>query len=89
MYTDKSSSFREHLERDDSVIIHESTINKNIQSEAAPELMTEIFKFKDHSYDLSKNDCLEKRIIKSYKYGKSCESRGKTMGCQTRKYYKS
>ena len=31
--------------------------------------MTEMFIFKDHSYDLRKNDCLERRIIKSSKYG--------------------
>ena len=31
--------------------------------------MTEIFKFKDHSCDLRKNNCLERRIIKSCKYG--------------------
>ena len=45
--------------------------------------MTEISKFRDHSYDLRKNNCLEKRIIKSCKYGKSCESGGKTLGCPT------
>ena len=31
--------------------------------------MTEIFKFKDQSYDLRKNNCIERRIIKSCKYG--------------------
>ena len=31
--------------------------------------MTEIFKFRHHSYDLRKNNCLETRIIKSCKYG--------------------
>ena len=31
--------------------------------------MTEIFKFKDHSYDLRKNNCVERRIIKSCKNG--------------------
>ena len=31
--------------------------------------MTETFKFKDHSYDLRKNNCLERGIIKSCKYG--------------------
>ena len=40
-----------------------------VQSSAAPEIMTEIFKFKDHSYDLRKNNYLETRIIKSCKYG--------------------
>ena len=28
-----------------------------------------MFKFKDHSYDLRKNDSIERRIIKSCKYG--------------------
>ena len=31
--------------------------------------MTEIFKFKNHSYDLRENNCLERPIIKSCKYG--------------------
>ena len=75
VYNDKSSSFWEHLERDNSVTIHERNIQLllteifKVKSGAAPEIMTEIFKFKDHSYDLRKNNCLEKRIIKSCKYG--------------------
>ena len=36
---------------------------------ATPEIMIEIFKFKDHSYHLRKNKCLERGIIKSCKYG--------------------
>ena len=31
--------------------------------------MTDISKFKDHSYILRKNNCIERRTIKSYKYG--------------------
>ena len=31
--------------------------------------MTEIFKFKGHSYDLRKNNCIERQIIKSWEYG--------------------
>ena len=31
--------------------------------------MTEIFKFKDYSYDLRKNNCIERWITKSCKYG--------------------
>ena len=30
--------------------------------------MEEIFKFKDHSYHLRKNNCIERQIIKSCKY---------------------
>ena len=40
-----------------------------VKSGAAPEIITKNFKFKDHSYDLRKNNCLERRIIKSCKYG--------------------
>ena len=75
VYNGKSASFREHLERYNSVTIHERNIQVllteifKVKSGAAPEIMTEIFKFKDHSYDLRKNNCLEKRIIKSCKYG--------------------
>ena len=75
VYNDKSSSFRELLERGNSVTIHERNIQLllteifKVKNGAAPEIMTEIFKFKDHSYDLRKNNCLEMRIIKSCKYG--------------------
>ena len=75
VYNDKSSSFRELLERDNSVTIHERNIQVllteifKVKSRAAPEIMTRIFKFKDHSYDSRKNNCLERRIIKSSKYG--------------------
>ena len=68
VYNDKSSSFRELLERDNSVTIHERNIQVlltkifKVKSGAAPEIMTEIFKFKDHSYDLRKNNCIEKQI---------------------------
>ena len=31
--------------------------------------MTEIFKFKDYSYDLRRNNCIKRRIFKSCKYG--------------------
>ena len=75
VYNDKSSSFRELLERDNSVNIHERNTQAllteifKVKSRAAPEIMTGIFQFKDHSYDLRKNNCLERRIIKSCKYG--------------------
>ena len=75
VYNDKSSFFRELLERNNSVTIHEKNVQvllieiSKVKSGAAPEIMTEIFKFKDHSYDLRKNNCLEGRIIKSCKHG--------------------
>ena len=75
VYNYKSSSFLELLERDNSVIIHERNIQVllaevfKVKSGAAPEIITEIFKFKDHSHDLRKNNCLERRILKSCKYG--------------------
>ena len=34
----------------------------------APEIMAEIFKFKDQSYDLRKNNYIEARILKLCKY---------------------
>ena len=61
---DKSSSFRELLERDKSVTIHERNIQVvlteifKVKSRVAPEIMTDILKFKDHSYHL-KNNCIE------------------------------
>ena len=64
---DKRSPFRELLERDDSVNIHERNIQilfkyqtktLKAKSETAPEIMTSIFKFKGNSYDLRKSNCL-------------------------------
>ena len=75
VYNDKISSFCELLKKDKSVTIHERNIQVllteifTVKSRVAPEIMTEIFKFKDHSYDLRKKYCIESRIIKSCKYG--------------------
>ena len=68
VYNDKSSSFRELLERDKSVTIHERiiqvllTVIFKVKSRVKSKIMTESFKFKDHSYDLRKNNCIEKQI---------------------------
>ena len=73
---DQSSSFQELLERDKSLNIHEGNIEVllteifKIKSRVAPEIITKIFKFKDHSFYLRKKKCTEKRIIKSCKYGR-------------------
>ena len=40
-----------------------------VKSGFVPEIITEIFKINDHSYDLRKNNCIGGRIIKSRKYG--------------------
>ena len=75
VYNDKSFSFRELLERDKSGTIHERNVQVllietfKVKSGVAPEIMTEIFKFKDHSYDLRISNCIVKRIIKSCNYG--------------------
>ena len=72
VHNDKRSSFWNFLK---SVTIHErfiqylSTEIFKVKSGIGSEIMTEIFKFKDHSHDLRKNNCIEKRIIKSSKYG--------------------
>ena len=66
VYNDRSSSFRELLKRDKSVTIHERNIQVllteifKVKSGDAPEKTTEIFKFKDHSYDLRKNNCIRR-----------------------------
>ena len=66
VYNDKTYYFRELLERDKSVTFHEINIQVLLtESGVTPEIMTEIFKFKDHSYDMRKNNCTERRIIKS------------------------
>ena len=93
VYNEKSSSFREILEKDKSVTIHERNIQVllteifKVKSRVAPEIMIEIFKFKDHSDDLRKNTCTERRIIESCKYGSETVSNlGKTLEYPTRKY---
>ena len=68
VYNNKSSSFRELLERDKSVTIHERiiqlqlTVIFKVKSGIGSKIMTESFKFKDHSYDWRKNNCIEKQI---------------------------
>ena len=53
---------------------HEKSIQEllteifKVRSGTAPEIMTKFFKFKNQLFDLRKNNCLEKRIIKSCKY---------------------
>ena len=75
VYNEKSSSFPELLERDKAVTIHERNIQVllteifKVKSRFVPEMMKEIFKFKDYSYDLRKNNCIETRTIKSCKHG--------------------
>ena len=65
VYNEKSSSFPELLERDKAVTIHERNIQVllteifKVKSRFVPEMMKEIFKFKDYSYDLRKNNCIE------------------------------
>ena len=39
------------------------------KSRIAPEIMTQVFNFNNHSYDLRKNNYIERWIIKSCKYG--------------------
>ena len=66
VYSDKSSSFRKLLERDKSVIIHERIIQVllrvifKVKSGVGSKIMPQSLKFKDHSYDLRKNNCIEK-----------------------------
>ena len=80
VYNDKSSSFWELLKRDKSVTIHERNIQVllteifRVKSRVPPGIVTEIFKFKDHSNDLRKNNCRERQIIKSCKYGSETDA---------------
>ena len=62
VYNDKSSYFEKFLGRDKSATIHEKNIQVlltkifKVKSRVAPEILTGIFKFKDHSW-------LEKEIL--------------------------
>ena len=64
----------ELLERDKSITIHKINIQVllketfKVKSGVAPKIMTEIFKFKDHSYNLRISNCIVKQIIKSFNY---------------------
>ena len=68
VYNGKSSFFRELLERNKSVTIHEKiiqvllTVIFKVKSGIEQKIMTYIFKFKDRSCDLRKNNCIEKHI---------------------------
>ena len=79
-FNDKSTSFRELFERDKSVTVYERNIQIlstevfKVKNGIVPEIVTEILKFKDNSYDLKKNSYIERRIIKSCKYGKETGS---------------
>ena len=75
IYNYKSSSYRERFERNELLTIHERNIQIllaeifQVKTRVATEIITEIFKFKDHSYNLRRSNCIEWRIIKSCKYG--------------------
>ena len=75
VYNGKTFSFRELLEREKSLTIHERIIQVlltetfKVKSGVGSEIMTESFKFKDHAYDLRKNNCIDKQIVKSNIYG--------------------
>lgn len=68
------SSLCELLEKDKSVIIHERNVKIplaeifKVKSRLAPEIMIEVFRFKDRSYDLRNNDSIHRSNIKSCAY---------------------
>ena len=68
------SSLCELLEKDKSVIIHERNVKIplaeifKVKSRLAPEIMIEVFRFKDRSYDLKNNDSTHRSNIKSCAY---------------------
>ena len=68
VYNVKALLFRELLKRDKSVTIHKRIIQALLtvifkaKSGVGSKIMTESFKFKDHSYGLRKNNCIEKQI---------------------------
>ena len=67
-YNDKNPSFWELLKRDKSVTIHERvievllTVKFKVKSGVGSKIMTGSLKFKDHSYNLRKNNYIEKQI---------------------------
>ena len=68
---DRISSLREFLERD---TIHERNAEIllteifKVKSRLAPEIMTEVSRFKDSSHDLRNSDSMQRRNIKSCAY---------------------
>ena len=73
-----SGTSRKEISR--SLTIHERNIQVlsteifKVKNKVAPETMTEILKFKDRTYDLRKNYCIERRIVKSCSYGNEAVS---------------
>ena len=71
---DRISPLCELLEKYKSVIIHERNVKIPLakifkaKSRLAPEIMTEVFRFKDRSYDLRNNDSIQRSNIKSCAY---------------------
>ena len=71
---DRVSSLCELLEKDKSFIIHERNVKIplaeifKVKSRLAPEIMIEVFRFKDRSYDLRNNDSIHRSNIKSCAY---------------------
>ena len=74
-YNDKSSSFQNLLQKDNSVTIHHSNI-KILATETykflqgfSPPLMNEIFVERNNNYSLRGNNLLTRRRVNSVRYG--------------------
>ena len=75
VHRDFVSSFSELLEKDNSVTIHQRNLQCLVyeifkaQHSLSPEIMSEIFKFKDTQYNLRNNMRLQGRNVKTVSYG--------------------
>ena len=75
VYKDYTSSFHELLTKDNSVTIHENNIQKlvteifKVKIGEAPEIMQEIFQFKENHYNMRCNDKILRDNVKTTHYG--------------------
>ena len=72
IYNDKSSSYGELLTKDRSGTIHDRNIRAlpiGIYKVISPPLLNEVFVPRQCNYDLRRNNFLERRRVKSVRYG--------------------
>ena len=81
-YNDKSSSYRELLIKDRSVTIHHRDIRalgikiNKVMQEISPPVLNEVFVPRECNYELCGNSFLERRRVKSVRYGTESISSG-------------
>ena len=74
-YADKTSTFQQLLERDNSVSIHHRNVQVlatemfKISNNMSPEIVTEIFEKRENSYNFRNNNTFRRRQVNSVYHG--------------------